>query len=165
MSSKFCGANSQARDLPGNVDLKCSICYRSRKVVNDDAYNGDGAEHLHMGIRLSDEETARARDGLAWLRGYRHNSQGIPCTNNCEADFAAASDVISILGGETKISGDWNNDGIDAVWTFDKGEWQVPAGDGGVSFGFGIPGDLPIVGDWDGDDEDDFGVLRPAIGR
>lgn len=36
--------------------------------------NGDGLEHLHLGIRLSNEATAKAQDGSLWLRGYNNNS-------------------------------------------------------------------------------------------
>ena len=38
--------------------------------VNDDAHNGDGAEHLHLGLRLSSAATAAARDPRGWFRGY-----------------------------------------------------------------------------------------------
>jgi len=36
--------------------------------------NGDGLEHLHLGIRLSNEATAKAQDGGFWLRGYNSGS-------------------------------------------------------------------------------------------
>ncbi|MGB0757201.1 MAG: LamG-like jellyroll fold domain-containing protein [Patescibacteria group bacterium] len=42
--------------------------------INDDAHNGDGAEHLHLAFRLSDEQTAKSNDGSAWLRGYENGS-------------------------------------------------------------------------------------------
>ncbi|MBU1907653.1 M23 family metallopeptidase [Patescibacteria group bacterium] len=37
--------------------------------VNDDAHNGDGAEHLHLGIRLQSAATAKSVDAK-WFRGY-----------------------------------------------------------------------------------------------
>jgi murein DD-endopeptidase MepM/ murein hydrolase activator NlpD len=52
--------------------------------------NGDGLEHLHLGIRLSNAITARSVDGRFWLRGYEG------ATDRGE-DFAAASLVIPIL--------------------------------------------------------------------
>lgn len=61
--------------------------------VNDDAHNGDGAEHLHMGIRLSDAATAKLRDPKAWFRGYERRT-------TFGTDFAAASEVIAILMGQ-----------------------------------------------------------------
>jgi len=54
--------------------------------------NGDGLEHLHMGIRLSNASTAQNNDGSYWLRGYEQSS-------NAGNDFAAASKVIEILIG------------------------------------------------------------------
>lgn len=38
--------------------------------VNDDAHNGDGAEHVHVGIRLMSAAAAWARDGRYAYRGY-----------------------------------------------------------------------------------------------
>ncbi len=37
--------------------------------VNDDAHNGDGAEHLHSGVRLQTAAEAKATDAN-WFRGY-----------------------------------------------------------------------------------------------
>ncbi len=61
--------------------------------VNDDTNNGDGAEHLHMGIRLSNAAKAIANDPSAWYRGYEYSSE-------MGRDFAAASAVLSILKHE-----------------------------------------------------------------
>lgn len=58
--------------------------------VNDDLHNGDGAEHLHMGIRLSSAATAMSRDPRKWFRGYEGNT----LFGN---DFGAGSQVIYIL--------------------------------------------------------------------
>ncbi len=38
--------------------------------VQNDADNGDGAEHLHLGIRLQGEVDAEHADPTAWFRGY-----------------------------------------------------------------------------------------------
>jgi hypothetical protein len=51
--------------------------------------NGDGLEHLHMGIRLSDLKTAQKRDSK-WFRGYEKET-------TFGSDFGAASEVILIL--------------------------------------------------------------------
>jgi murein DD-endopeptidase MepM/ murein hydrolase activator NlpD len=66
--------------------------------VNDGAHNGDGTEHVHVGVRLSDDVTAKARDGSYWLRGYNTNV-GTACGSQCAADFSAASSVLTILTG------------------------------------------------------------------
>jgi len=58
--------------------------------INDDAHNGDGAEHLHMGIRLSSKSIAEQHDPGHWFRGYNNGtSQYI--------DFAPASKIIPII--------------------------------------------------------------------
>ncbi|MEI7852004.1 MAG: hypothetical protein WCH86_09240, partial [Kiritimatiellales bacterium] len=31
-----------------------------------------------------------------------------------------------------------------------------------IAFGYGLPGDIPIVGDWNGDGIDTVGVFRPS---
>lgn len=41
--------------------------------VQADALNGDGAEHLHLGIRLQSVQQAQQSDGRYWLRGYDSN--------------------------------------------------------------------------------------------
>lgn len=38
--------------------------------INDNAHNGDGAEHLHLGIRLQSEAGAKRSDPNGWFRGY-----------------------------------------------------------------------------------------------
>ncbi len=43
--------------------------------INDDDNNGDGAEHLHFGIRLQSANEAKRNDSGRWLRGY-DNRQG-----------------------------------------------------------------------------------------
>ncbi len=52
--------------------------------VNDDAHNGDGAEHLHLGIRLQTAVAAQASDPHAWFRGY----DGSPSQRRWYADPA-----------------------------------------------------------------------------
>ncbi len=51
--------------------------------VQNDTLNGDGAEHLHLGIRLQNAEEAAATD-QSWFRGY----DGQPSMRNWFADPA-----------------------------------------------------------------------------
>ena len=45
-------------------------------------------------------------------------------------------------------------------------EWHLRTSDGAIlSFFFGIPGDIPLTGDWDCDGFDTPGVFRPATGQ
>lgn len=57
--------------------------------VNDDAHNGDGAEHLHFGIRLVSAEEAKAIDPGKWFRGYDY--QGIHRETFASPDLVLAS--------------------------------------------------------------------------
>jgi hypothetical protein len=64
--------------------------------VNDDADNGDGKEHIHLGIRLSDDATALRADGGKRYRGYEINVSD-NSNSGMGKDFAAASQVIPIV--------------------------------------------------------------------
>ncbi|MFO1020043.1 MAG: hypothetical protein U0903_05030 [Planctomycetales bacterium] len=44
------------------------------------------------------------------------------------------------------------------MWYLDNGDRTWGSGD--QSFGFGLAGDTPLVGDWNGDGTDDVGVFR-----
>lgn len=44
--------------------------------VNSDAYNGDGAEHLHLGFRVQSMKEAQSMDS-AWFRGYDKNGRWV----------------------------------------------------------------------------------------
>jgi murein DD-endopeptidase MepM/ murein hydrolase activator NlpD len=60
---------------------------------NDDPtldHNGDGKEHMHLGIRLASAEQAQQADGSKWLRGYESGSKTV-------GQFAAGSLVIPRL--------------------------------------------------------------------
>ncbi|MBI4139102.1 M23 family metallopeptidase [Candidatus Uhrbacteria bacterium] len=66
-SSEERGGNGLAFHVGDMVGPEDVIGY-----VNDDAHNGDGAEHLHLGIRLQNATDAKATDGK-WFRGYDGN--------------------------------------------------------------------------------------------
>jgi serine protease len=93
--------------------------------VNDGAHNGDGTEHLHLGIRLSDEATARARDQGYWRRGY-NTDMGTPCGGDCDADFAAFSQVIQQLNGAPSLV---TADGTTVYWVQNNRKYHVVGAD------------------------------------
>ncbi len=105
----------------------------------------------------------RRSDGYVYLRNA--NSQGV-------------ADVEFFFGnpGDLPLVGDFDGDGCDTVSIFRAAEHRVyiidrlGSGSQGLgsadrSFTFGDPGDVPFVGDFDGDGRDDVGLHRVSTGR
>jgi hypothetical protein len=76
-------------------------------------------------------------------------------------------------GGEIPVVGDWNGDGRTKVGFFWNGFWALDyngngqwdgenAGDRFIGLG-GVPGDIPVVGDWNGDGRTKVGVFRDGV--
>jgi hypothetical protein len=72
--------------------------------------------------------------------------------------------------GDLPVAGDWDGAGIDSVGVFRAGVFHLrparladangnPVGEE-ITVEFGQPGDLPVVGDWDGDGVTTVGVYR-----
>lgn len=52
-----------------------------------------------------------------------------------------------------------------AVFDSDSGRWRLRYGNGSVdTFYFGVPGDIPLLGDWDCDGVDTVALFRPGNG-
>ncbi len=72
--------------------------------------------------------------------------------------------------GDIPITGDWNADGNPDIGVFRGGMWYLKylyptggnnnSGTADLSFGYGIPGDIPIVGDWNGSGHTSIGIFR-----
>ena len=72
------------------------------------------------------------------------------------------------------VTGDWNNSGTTKIGIFSNGVWFLDLNGNGVwngtptdaiyYFGGGIPGALPVTGDWDGSGTTNIGVYVPATG-
>jgi hypothetical protein len=70
------------------------------------------------------------------------------------------------------ITGDWNGDGKTKIGVFRKGAWYLDSNgsnqwDKGtdqtiLSGDYGLPSDIPITGDWNGDGVTDIGTFREA---
>ena len=49
------------------------------------------------------------------------------------------------------------------IWSLDSNgnyAWEVSD----KSLSWGLPGDIPVIGDWNGDGKDDIGIFRPSSG-
>ena len=59
-----------------------------------------------------------------------------------------------------------DGDGVEEIGIFRNGVWVIDTNgnrqldEGDRRFEFGKAGDLPVVGDWDGDGKDDVGLYR-----
>ncbi|MGO9260012.1 MAG: choice-of-anchor V domain-containing protein [Bryobacteraceae bacterium] len=94
------------------------------------------------------------------------------------------SDITTQFGlaGDYPVAGDWDGSGVIKLgvfrcppagtglcsWYLDQnnnGVWDGTIG-GDVTFQFGLPGDIPVVGDWNGTGVSKVGVMRcPAVGQ
>ena len=121
-------------------------------VIGD--WNGDGTDTVGV-VR---------RSGSYWTWLLRNsNSSGT-------ADISFAFGRADL--GDVPVVGDWNNDGIETIGVVrpiatNNWRWILSdtnsAGGTTVQFEFGNKtlGDVPVVGDWDGDGDDTIGVARP----
>lgn len=90
-----------------------------------------------------------------------------------------ATDKIRFFGspGDTPVAGDWDGTGVIRIGVFrctpgfvcawyidmnNNGTWDGPTIDS--VFFFGSPGDIPVVGDWNGDGKSKIGVFRCPAG-
>ena len=92
-------------------------------------------------------------------------------------DLVNGIDVVLATFGtpaHIPLAGDWDGDGISTIGTYQQGLWYLGTADGFMrgtmswngplidvaDANFGIPGDLPVTGDWNGDGKTKIGVYR-----
>ncbi len=123
-------------------------------VVGD--WNGDGRDSIGV---------FRSGAGNNWYFTNERTSTG--------TDFSTTSWGSGALG-DIAVAGDWNGDGVDGIGVFrtsvggSGNNWFLsnsaasPSTDISFHYGDGTAahGDLPIVGDWNGDGIDTVGVYR-----
>jgi len=135
-----------------------------------EAINGDLI--LNPGVDLSEfEGTANivTLDGiytenlLIWARNNKHE----------RCDSVSSFGISSIAQSAHAITGDWNGNGFDDIGLFNdgyfyldttnNGKWDKVKG-GDMLRNFGIAGinvvAKPVVGDWNGDGQDDLGIYN-----
>jgi len=122
-------------------------------------WNGDG---------LTDPGTFRAKDAFGWWYFDSNGSGAWEKGIDQALQFGLATDI--------PVVGDWNGDGQSDFGVFrakgDFGWWYFDSnGNRQWDFGidqvlqFGLATDIPVVGDWNGDGQSDFGVFRAKGGQ
>ncbi|MEE4376874.1 MAG: hypothetical protein V2J55_05085 [Candidatus Competibacteraceae bacterium] len=110
--------------------------------------------------------------GGTWFLDLNGNGQWDGCTQDGGQDAC----LFNSFGapGDLPVAGDWNGSGSDKVGTFRNGTWFLDFNGNGQWDGclqnggqdaclfnsFGVPGDLPAAGDWNGSGTDKVGVFR-----
>jgi hypothetical protein len=168
-------------DWNGSGRTKAGI-YRSSNGLFVLDYDGDGrftnqdrSFSLNIGIQAGDVPVAgdwngdgRAKVGLyrqgRWLLDY-----------NGDGAFEAGIDKSYEFGGapgDVPVVGDWDGSGVDKIGLVRNGiYWVLDANGNGkfdglgsgrdVAFPFrGLPGDVPVTGDWNGDGRAKPGLFR-----
>jgi hypothetical protein len=138
----------------------------AKSIVGD--WNGDGI----IDVGVFDGRTGE------WFRDTNRSiglTVGATDFRNLKPNVIPSDNVIRFgVGSDTPVAGDWDGDGIDNLgvvrvqsnrldWFLDTNRvegWQ--ASDSSISFG--VAGDIPVVGDWNGDRRDDIGVVRAERG-
>ncbi len=108
----------------------------------------------------------------SWLLDY----VGDGVWHGCGAPADPTKDLCYTFGqtGDLPVVGDWNGDGKPKIGVFRSGSWLLDyVGDGvwhgcgapadptkDLCFTFGTAGDIPVVGDWNGDGKTNIGIFR-----
>ena len=113
-------------------------------------------------------------DGVETLGLYRRSDGYVYLTNSTDGGLA---DITYYFGnpGDIPIAGDFDGDGCDTVSIYRPAEARsyiinsLGGGDRGLgaadhSFVFGVQGDTPFAGDFDGDGIDTIGLHRASTG-
>jgi hypothetical protein len=105
--------------------------------------------------------------GGTYLSAYDHLSVMNYCSSTAYSGVLSPGDVQGVrkLYGWHSIT-DYNNDGIGdlALWRPASGQWFIADHTNGFVWGqyYGVSGDYPVRGDFDGDGQRDIAVYRPT---
>ncbi|RKX22844.1 MAG: hypothetical protein DRP45_11060, partial [Candidatus Zixiibacteriota bacterium] len=130
--------------------------------------NGDGQDDIVV---------TRDAGNYGWYAGHTTSLAGVAVIGSQAfpgADSSAAG-FGTVAGNSGNFLADITGNGADDAITINTGfNWYcLPSGAGGLGTGgavqgpkqFGLAGDQPIVGDWNGDGSKDIGVYRVAGGN
>jgi glucose/arabinose dehydrogenase len=173
-------------DWNGDGRTKVGI-YRSRNGTFMLDYDGDGlmtvadrVYNLGIGTQLDDIPVAGDwnGDGKTKVGLFRQGFLWILDTNGNGVFEQGADQVVALGGvpGDVPIVGDWDGDGRSNLglfrqgfyWILDKNgngtidDINMAGGDEAFPFG-GIAGDVPLIGDWNGDRRSEVGIFRQGF--
>ncbi len=139
---------------------------------------GTGASNTASAILTVTSTTTPGSQNFQEIAMFRiQNGQGLfvfDVNRNYKWD---AADKVHFFGqpGDIPVAGDWFGTGVISIgvfhcapgatlcqWMIDannNGTWDGVAG-GDALWNFGIPGDIPVVGDWTGDAISKIGIMR-----
>jgi hypothetical protein len=94
--------------------------------------------------------------------------------DRCRTDRCAQ--LKNFMAGDLPLVGDWNGKGISQLGLFrpSTGQWFIDRNGNRAWDGcrrdrciesFGNAGDLPVIGDWDGNGDSNIGLWRPSTGE
>ncbi|NQE46360.1 Cell surface glycoprotein [ANME-1 cluster archaeon GoMg2] len=131
-------------------------------IVGDYPHGSGEAYHLHFEIRI------QYRDPWAFVHNTWSNEtdyQPWP-ESRVRVYYTDPSDFINHHRPQiAPLIGDWTGDNIDTTGTFNPRTSSFSLDNGATAL-MGEPGDLPLVGDWDGSDgKDTIGVYRPKTAQ
>ena len=90
----------------------------------------------------------------AWDQGDRNGNGVVNALDSLGDDGEKAA--LALLRSGTQV----------AMFDQASGRWHMrTAGNNAATFFFGVPGDIPLLGDWDCNGLDSVGVFRPSTGR
>jgi hypothetical protein len=115
------------------------------------------------------------------VKGKRVTTRGVwkfDLDGDGNVDKCKVDQCIENFGqaGDLPVIGDWNGTGKEEIGTFrpQTGQWRLDLNGNGKWDGsptdrllvpFGLPADLPVVGDWDGTGNVRIGTYRPSTGE
>jgi len=116
-------------------------------------------------------------DGITTIGSFTNGTWKVRDVNFPSINVIFTKTITFGTTGDLPVVGDWNGDGIDTpgVYRIVNGQGQFTLTNSTsatpsffvfvIKVNFGLAGDLPIAGDWDGDGIDSVGVFRPSAGN
>lgn len=155
--------------------LPPEVTAEDRKVI---PFDGPGSPYL-TNIPIAGDWDGDGKDDLGGFKP--ENNHFYLYKLNFESSktiyYKEAPDVPFGINGDIPVIGDWDGNGKDEIGIFrqsdpnpntnsfyldkgltgDKHEWGP--------FEYGDTGDFPVIGNWDGDGDDNIGVFRPSTNQ